>query len=339
MTARALDLLVIGDANPDLILHGGEIEPAFGQRERVVDSGSLVLGGSGAITAVGAARLGLRTAMAGVLGNDVFGHFMLEQLALGGVDTSALQVLDDIPTGISVALSRPEDRAVLTARGAMTALDPAAVPDAALAQAQHVHIASPFLQPRLRDGLAQLVTRAQAAGATVSLDTGWDPEERWASLASALCLVDVLLPNAQEVARLAGAATGHATDGWQAPVGWSDNLPEDDASAAARTAATLAARGPLVVVKLGAEGAVAVTRDQDLVRAAPFRVETVDATGAGDSFDAGFLAAWLNGSDLSDALALACACGALSTRGAGGTATQATREEAEALLLTRGSTQ
>jgi ribokinase len=294
-TTAPLDLLVVGDANPDLILYGGDIEPLFGQHERVVEHGDLVLGGSGAITAVGAARLGLRTAMAAA-------------------------VADDVPTGISVALARPDDRAVLTARGALTAFDPADIPDGLLRRTRHVHVASPFLQPGLRDGLDKLVARAHAAGATVSMDTGWDPEERWAPVATVAGAVDVLLPNAQEAVRLAAAASPASRAG-RPPAA-------DDPLAAARV---LAARGPLVVVKLGANGAVAV-HDGTSVRGPAYRVRAVDATGAGDSFDAGFLAGWLGGGDLAYSLALGCACGALSTRRAGGTGGQPTRDEAESLM-------
>ena len=326
MSIRDFDLLVVGDANPDLILSGGELEPAFGQRERIVGSSALVLGGSGAITACGAARLGLRTAMVACVGDDVFGDFMLTELTAAGVDVHGVRVLPGMPTGISVALARPDDRAVLTARGAMGALDPAEVPAELLGRTRHVHVASPFLQPALRDGLAALVDRAHDAGTTVSLDTGWDPDDRWTPLAAALPAVDVLLPNAQEVLRLAAAAV----DGRPGADGFGTDTLGTDALDAAAAAALLAADGPLVVAKLGEEGALAV-RDGEVVRVAAPRVETIDAVGAGDSFDAGFLTGWLEGLGLADALTLACACGALSTRRAGGTAGQPTRAEADAM--------
>jgi sugar/nucleoside kinase (ribokinase family) len=334
---RPFDLLVVGDANPDLILTG-DVEPVFGQHERVVDQAALVLGGSGAITAVGAARLGLRTAMAGAVGDDLLGRFVVGELADAGVDTAAVRVLGDTPTGISVALARTDDRAILTARGALAAFGPDDVPDALLRRTRHVHIASPFLQPRLRDGLSELIARADAAGATVSMDTGWDPEQRWSSVVSAVPMLDVLLPNRQEAIRLAAALSAGA-DPWARDdrgtpdaVPSEDHLAEDhlaeDHLAAARV---LAGQGPLVVVKAGPTGAVAVT-GATVVRASPNQVRTVDATGAGDSFDAGFLAGWLGGGDLSFAVALGCACGALSTRRPGGTGGQPTREEAEAFL-------
>jgi ribokinase len=288
-----MDLLVVGDANPDLIVRGGDVVPTFGQREQIVDEAALVLGGSGSIMACGAARLGLNVAMAACVGDDALGRFTCEALADAGVDTSAVQVLP-MATGITVALTRNEDRAILTARGALAALDPNGV---SLAGARHVHIASPFLQPRLLAGLPDLLVRAHQAGCTVSLDPGWDPEERWELETG----VDVLLPNAQEAEALGGGPA-------------------------------LAASGTIVVVKLGAEGAVAYTGSEVVSSGAP-QVDAVDATGAGDSFDAGFLAAWLAGEGLERALALGCACGALSTRALGGTAGQPDREEALAHMV------
>jgi ribokinase len=336
-----MDLLVVGDANPDLILRGGDVVPAFGQREQIVDEAALVLGGSGSIMACGAARLGLSVAIAACVGDDPLGRFTREALAEAGVDTAAVQVLPGA-TGVTVALAREEDRAMLTARGSLAALDPAAVPDELLHQTGHVHIASPFLQPRLRDGLEALIGRAHTAGATVSLDSGWDPEERWEL---AVAAADVLLPNEQEAERLAAVVGGGTAGRASAPPleTPSDLRPPGrvfpEAATDARPAgstyalpagAALAALGPVVAVKLGAAGAVGFGAGEVVRVGAPV-VDAVDATGAGDSFDAGFLAAWLEGGGLERALALGCACGALSTRALGGTAGQPDRAEAEAL--------
>jgi ribokinase len=302
-----LDLLVVGDVNADLVLRGGDLVPAFGQREQLVDEAPLVLGGSGAIVAAGAARLGLRVAMAGCVGDDVLGRAMLD--ALDGVDVSAVRRVGE-PTGISVGLARPGDRAVLTALGALASFRASDVPDVLLASARWVHVASPFLQPAL-----DVAAIAARAAGTTSVDPGWDPHERWDLGWEGF---DVLMPNEQEAARLAG---------------------EEDAEAAARR---LAGEDRLAIVKMGAEGALAVgggsgaggaasAAADDLVRVAAPRVDPVDATGAGDSFDAGFIAARLGGADLRGALEVGCACGALSTRAAGGTAGQPTLAEARSL--------
>lgn len=298
-----MDLLVLGDCNPDLLVTGAD-EPEFGQVERIVDDARLVIGGSAAIMACGAARLGLATGLVGVIGDDFLGRFMREAVAERGVDVSGLVVDGEQSTGISIVLVRGDDRAILTALGTIPGLSAEAVDDELLRAARHVHVSSFFLQRRLRDELPAALGEAKSAGATVSIDPNWDPREEWdGGLLEALSSADLLFVNGEEVRRIAG---------------------EDQVEAAARK---LAERGAKVVVKLGAEGALAV-RDDEIVRASAPRVEVADTVGAGDSFDAGFLAGFLSGRSDQESLALACACGALSTRAAGGTAAQPTLAEA-----------
>jgi sugar/nucleoside kinase (ribokinase family) len=294
-----MDLVVLGDCNPDLLVTGAD-EPKFGQIERVVDGARLVVGGSAAIMACGAARLGLSTGLVGVVGDDFLGRFMRESVAELGVDVSGVVVDGETPTGISVVLVRDGDRAILTALGTIPALSAALVDVELLRAARHVHVSSYFLQERLRKELPALLADAKSAGATVSVDPNWDPREKWdGGLLELLREVDLLFANEEEVRRIAR---------------------EDDVESAARKLAQL---GPRVVVKLGAVGALAV-RDAALVRASAPRVEVVDTVGAGDSFDAGFLAGFLSERSDEESLELACACGALSTRAAGGTAAQPT---------------
>ncbi len=304
-----VDLLVLGDLNPDLILTGEEVVPAFGQIERLLDAAELTIGGSGAIVACGAAALGLRTAIVGVVGDDVFGRFMLDRLSERGVDVGAVVVDPAVRTGLTVILSRPEDRAILTFPGAISALKPDNVPLALLRGARHVHAAAFFLQRELAPGLGDLLSEAKRAGASTSLDPNWDPEERWdGGLDDVLRSTDLFLPNAEEVVRITG---------------------QDDAQAAALT---LSAQGPLVALKLGAEGALAADGEAVTRVSPPSTIEAFDTTGAGDSFDAGMIAGLLAGWDTPRALALGCACGALSTLAIGGTGAQPSFEQAVELL-------
>jgi sugar/nucleoside kinase (ribokinase family) len=298
-----MDLAVLGDCNPDLLVTGAT-EPEFGQVERVVEGARLVIGGSAAITACGAARLGLDTHLVGVVGDDFFGRFLRESVAELGVDVSGVVVDGETPTGISVVLVRGDDRAILTALGTIPALSGGLVDFELLRSARHVHVSSYFLQERLREELPALVADVKSAGATVSVDPNWDPREEWdGGLLELLHDIDLLFANAEEARRIAG---------------------EDELEAAARKLAQLASR---VVVKLGSDGALAV-RGTELVRASAPRVEVADTVGAGDSFDAGFLAGFLSERSDEESLELACACGALSTRAAGGTAAQPTLAEA-----------
>jgi sugar/nucleoside kinase (ribokinase family) len=302
---------VIGDVNPDLVLSSPGLEPAFGQAETLVDDAELAIGGSGAIMACGAARLGVRTALSGVVGDDIFGEFMRGALQERGVDVGGVVIDPDLKTGLTVVLARQGDRAILTHPGAIAAFKAEMIDDRQLAAARHLHIASWFLQSGLRPHARDLLARARREGLTTSLDPNWDPSGAWdGGLLELLEQVDILLPNAEEVQHIARVA---------------------GVEAAARA---LAARGPMVVVKLGAEGALAVLAGGErVVRCAgPADVAVRDAVGAGDSFDAGFLCGTLGGEGLEPALSLGCACGALSTRAAGGTAAQPSLGEVRSLL-------
>jgi sugar/nucleoside kinase (ribokinase family) len=153
-----------------------------------------------------------------------------------------------------------------------------------------------------------LFSAARSAGVMTSLDTNWDPSGRWASpdLSAAIAQAGLLLPNEAEAIRLAGA------DGLDAAV------------------SALVAAGPRVVVKLGERGALCADgRLRCLVSLAP--VTPVDATGAGDCFNAGLIAGLLDGRDLPQAAALGCAVGALSTAAPGGTASAPSRAAAAKL--------
>ena len=318
MTERAdapiLDLVVVGDCNPDVLVLGDVVTPAFGQQEKLVDGIWLVVGGSAAITAVAAARLGLSVGLVAAVGADPAGDFMLGQLAREGVGIAAVAVHDTAPTGMTVALSRGADRAILTAPGAVASLTAQDVPAALLARARHVHVSSYFLLERsLGPGLAAVLAAARAAGATTSLDTNWDPAGKWGDdhLHAALAQTDVLLPNETEALRIAGA-------------------PALPAAAGALTAA-----GRRLVVKLGERGALCA--DGPVWHRAELPpVTPVDATGAGDCFNAGLIGGLLRGLALPDAAALGCAVGALSTQAAGGTASSP--DLASALALARTAT-
>ena len=200
------DIVVVGDCNADLLISGGDVTPVFGQQERLVDEANLTIGGSGGIFAAGAARLGLRVAMAGVLGDDIFGRFMRESLAARGVDLSAVRTHERLPTGLSVHLLRQDDRAIITSPGTIPALRPDDVDLDLLRSARHVHVSAYFLQAGLWAGLPALLREARAAGATVSLDPNWDPSGTWDhGLTAATGLLDVLLPNDAEAIELARA--------------------------------------------------------------------------------------------------------------------------------------
>jgi sugar/nucleoside kinase (ribokinase family) len=146
-----------------------------------------------------------------------------------------------------------------------------------------------------------------------------DPSDRWdGGVDRMLATSDIFFPNAAEARAIARI----------------DDVEEAALALAARGAIGRQDGGPIVAVKLGAAGALACRADGPIVRVPAFPAEPVDTTGAGDSFDAGFLRAWLDGRDLEECLALGAVCGALSTRQVGGVDGQATLAEARRALAT-----
>ena len=303
VSRRDYSLLVVGEINPDLVLQGEDVKPAFGQAEKLLDHATLTLGSSAVILACGAARLGLKTAFIGLVGDDLFGRYMLEEMQAKGIDTSGCVVTKAAATGFSVILSEPRDRAILTFPGTMAELRYEDIKLSYLDRAAHLHLSSFFLLDALRPDIPRLFEKARRRGLTTSLDTNWDPRETWDGLDKTLKHTDVFLPNEQEVLRMTG---------------------QEKLEAALDV---LAQQVPTLAVKLGAAGGVARRGAQE-VRAPVVPVEVVDTTGAGDSFGAGFLYAYLKRESLGACLRFACACGSLSTRGLGGTDCQATLQEA-----------
>jgi sugar/nucleoside kinase (ribokinase family) len=262
--------------------------------------------------AMGLARLGTPVAFVGRVGDDVWGRYCLEAMQERGIDLARVIRGGGLKTGVTVSITHPKDRALVTYLGAITALTGADVPDAALRGLDHLHVSSFFFQEGLRPGLAELFTRARRAGLTTSLDTGFDPSETWdGGLSETLRETDLFFPNEVELRALSGC---------------------DDPAEGLRA---LDNGRPRVVAKLGTEGAMALDEGR-VLRVPAYPVEAVDTTGAGDSFNAGFLHRWLQGAALVECLRLGAACGALSTLGLGGTAAQPTLTEAEALVHARG---
>lgn len=301
------DLVVVGDINADLVLRGN-VEPVFGQVEKLIEDASLLIGGSACIFACGAARLGLRVALAGRIGDDFFGRMMIDALAARGVDVGWVQVDPQIKTGLTLIFSRQSDRAILTFPGSIPTLRIGDINSALIQQSRHLHLSSYYLLDELRLNVPSLFKLAHSFGLTTSLDTNYDPKELWSEgIVETLRNTDVFLPNETELKSIARSISGSR--------GVKESLE------------ILGTYAPVIVLKRGADGGL-VWSQGEVVKEPSVPVNLVDTTGAGDSFDAGFIFGYLAEWDLKKTLKLACACGSLSTREPGGTAGQPTINEA-----------
>lgn len=257
-----------------------------------------LVGGAEANVAVGLCRLGHAATWISRVGDDDFGRVILQRLRGEGVDVAHVSVDGAAPTGLMVRERREAGaiEVLYYRRGsAASRLGVADVPEDAVRGARHLYLTgiTPALSASCRQAAFHAAEVARDAGVPVVFDPNmrtrlWPAEEARPVMRDLAARSDVVLPGAAEAELLTG---------------------EPDALLAAQS---LLALGPrLAVVKLGEQGALAVSADGELVRcpAAPLP-RVVDPVGAGDAFAAGWLAATLDGGALPEALDLATRCAA-----------------------------
>jgi len=296
------DVITAFDTCVDLVVDLGETIPEFDQKEKLVDSFSLEMGGSSCIFACQCAKLGLKTTGIGVIGEDAFGRVVIDGLSESGVDTSYVKSDATFKTGLGVLLTRNTDRAILTYSGTIGATGPELFTNQLLTDSRHLHIGSYYLLTGLINAFPDILRRAKEFGLTTSLDTNWDPLEKWELPDEVISNLNIFLPNENEAMYITGSR---------------------DVIEAARQ---LAERIPIVVIKQGEKGGIVVSGNQ-LIHLTPIDVQVIDTVGAGDSFDAGFIWAYLNGMDLKDCLHSGLYCGSMNTAKTGGTKGQARLSE------------
>lgn len=292
---KQFDVIVVGELNVDLILNQIESFPETG-KEKLAGNMSLTLGSSSAIFASNLSSLGMSVTFVAKIGNDIFGHFCKEQLNDKRVDTSMLMQSNELKTGATVILNFDEDRAMITYQGAMKYLGINDITKEFLCSAKHFHFSSYFLQPGFKNNLDILFKRAKEAGLTTSLDVQWDPEEQWNfDYKKILPYVDIFLPNELELMKLTGK----------------DSI--ENALKAIKN------YGKYVLVKQGKRGSLLYYNNK-LVKGKPFVNEkVVDAIGAGDSFNAGYIYKFIKGFSPEDCQIFGNLIGAISTTNSGGT--------------------
>ena len=293
--SRRFDVTLVGDTNLDLLMYGLP-EQLRCEEEQLADEMAIRLGGSGAITAHNLAALGSRVGFITPVSSDEFGLLCRSELLRSGVDLSSCVLLQSAKTGLTVHLQHSELRHMFTYAGATFQLTFDHLDLAYLSDSHHFHMSSYYLQRALTPRIPDLFSQLKAAGLSISLDPNDDPEHTWdRRILESLQFVDLLMPNEREACLIAAAST-----------------PE-------QAVAILREQVPLLIVKRGAKGASAFTRQHEW-HAPAQPVTMVDAVGAGDSFNAGFLHAWIRGWSIDRALALGNLAGATSTSMSGGTA-------------------
>jgi len=290
-----IEVCVVGELNLDLILYGLPKDPPS-DRELLASGLSLTLGSSSAIFAHNLSMLGTKVGLVSRIGPDPLGQIALQRLSAAGIDTSRVkQGTGKTSTGLTVVLPHAQHRYIFTYPGTMFEMKLSDIDMGYVRLAKHLHLSSFFLHRALRPDILTLFRKAKEAGLTTSLDTNDDPDNRWGQdLHEVLKYVDLFFPNDSEAKKIA-----NTTDLAQAL-----NL--------------LAGLAKVVVVKRGSAAAICRRGDEQWSLAPP-TVSAVDDVGAGDSFDAGFVSAYLRGATMEDCLAVANIAAAYSVTKEGGT--------------------
>lgn len=306
---KMYDVITALDICIDFLIGLGDTIPEFGQKEKIVDSYDVELGGSCCIFACQAAKLGLKTSGIGVAGKDSFGDIVLKKLSDSGVITDNIRIDSSIKTGMGAALCKKSgDRSILTYLGTIDAVVLEDYKDNLIMNTRHIHIGSYYLMKKLQPYYVEILKKAKQEGVSVSLDTNWDPEETWDSgIWDILPYVDIFLPNENEAKLITGEST------------------IEDATR------KLAATVPIIAMKLGKNGACAYNKD-GFYKSDALNVKVIDTVGAGDSFDAGFVYGYLRGMGIADCLKMGCICGSLNTSMSGGIEGQPNEKNALSLF-------
>lgn len=287
--AASPDVCVIGNLNIDLILRGLADLPSWGT-EVAVSSRSTVSSGQAGYLAMALGALGCKVGVVAIVGPDAAGLQITHDLQTSGVATGDVEY-GQAPTGLTVALVRKDgERAFVTEFGCLAEMHEAMISRhvRAISRARVVCLVGLFMLPSLSlEVHSRLAREARERGQITVVDPGWDmagwPASTVEGFRDLAAHTDVLLVNSDEATALTGTA--------------------DDKEAAA----ILQSWGAkTVVIKLGARGAYAKDAEQ-CCQVPALQVEVVDAVGAGDSFNAGFIACRLDGGDLTASTSLGTA--------------------------------
>ena len=307
MNAKKWDVYVYGDVNIDIVIPGVEKFPEPGQEDEVSVMETFV-GGGAALFTLGVGKLGLHPVFQGEVGDDCYGELIRNKFRESHVDDSLLTVSKELKTGISLSFTNEKDRSFLTYRGTNEKISISNVDVEKVKEAAHIHVtgyAGSINHNEYLELLKKIKTETQA---TVSFDVGWDSTGEWKpEIRDLFPYIDVLFMNETEAEHYGR---------------------KESAEKAAREFAKTAG---MAVIKMGKKGSIAV-KDGKLYQAAPYTVEAVDTTGAGDSFNAGFVYGFLRGKSMEECLRCGNGCGALSVTALGGNTGFPTEEKLETFI-------
>lgn len=259
--------LFIGDINVDIIMGGLESFP-IPDKEITCKSFDVTLGSSAVLCACAYSSLGGKGAFLGLAGNDDYGDYLVKGISDFGLDTSLIKRTGEVKTGVTLNLIKDSSRTQVTYPGAIIEFSKEHINTEDLKKFGHIHFAGPYLQLKFISAITGLLEFAKKVGITTSLDPQWDAAEKWEYMDEWLPLLTYFFANTDEALSITGAA----------------NIESACHSLKEKTA--------FPVVKDGGNGVFIF--DNGKINHVPSRkIDVVDTTGAGDSFNAGFMYAKL----------------------------------------------
>lgn len=293
-----MDVLNLGIFVADLLGKPIDKVPERGKLE-LFDQMELHTGGCANNTSIGLTRLGISAGAMGKIGTDGFGDFVLRRLNINNVDSRGIVRTKEANTSMTfVMVASDGERTFLHYIGANATIHDKDINYNLIEDSKILHVAGSFLMPGF-DGepTAHVLKKARELGVTTSLDTAWDSQGQWLNLVEP-CLeyIDIFLPSIDEASMISGK-----------------DRPEEI------TQFFLDYGIQIVGLKMGLDGSYVRTKDTEL-RVPAYKVEAVDATGAGDAFVAGFLAGMVMDWDIEKTAKLANATGAACVTAIGTTA-------------------
>lgn len=301
------EVFVYGDVNVDLLVPNVREIPTPGQ-EKEIDLMQLCVGGGAALFALGLGKLGVNVGFGGYIGMDLYGDYIQREMEHYGLDTSRLRRITKYNTGISISFTEEKDRSFLTYRGACERMNLDDITEEDIMETNHIHLTG-YSGQKNHKQFKKLLNRVKnIPEVTVSMDVGWDDSNVWdEGIFELLPMLDVIFMNETECL--------HYTRGKSIQ----ESLKE------------LMEKVPCGAIKLGAKGAVGF-REKEIIQVPSFPVKAVDTTGAGDSFNAGFIYGYVREKSLKECLVYGNACGAMSVTGFGGNTAFPTRVQLEKFL-------
>ncbi len=299
MSEKRFDMVTLGETM--VLLLAEQVGPM-----REATTFRKMVAGAETNVAIGLRRLGQTAGWIGRVGDEEFGRSVLYRLRGEGVDVTHAKVDPVAPTGMLVREQRqigPIDVIYYRRNSAASRMTPDDLDADYIASGRYLHLTgiTPALSASCRETVFAAAEIARSRGVPVTLDPNlrlklWTKEEFRSTLLDLSTRADIILPGHDEAELLTG---------------------ESDAGAAAKALLDHSATLQLVIIKMGADGTLAVTREGSTHVPAVQLPRVVDPVGAGDAFAAGFLTGQLRGMDLAESLALANRCGAWATTAPG----------------------